>query len=49
MLSKVCLAAVNGIDTYPVKMEANTGFEDTLTVVVGLSDTASDSLNALMP
>jgi acetyl esterase/lipase len=30
MLSKVCSAAVNGIDAYPVEVEVNAGYEDTL-------------------
>ena len=40
MLSKVCSAAVNGIDAYPVEVEVNTGWGDTLIVVVGLPDAA---------
>src|ERR1019366_3955442 len=40
MLSKVCSAAVNGIDAYPVKVEVKTGWGDTLIVVVGLPDAA---------
>src|ERR1022692_5310536 len=40
MLSKVCSAAVNGIDAYPVEGEVNTGWGDTLIVVVGLPDAA---------
>jgi len=40
MLSKVCSAAVNGIDAYPVEVEVNAGYRDTLIVVVGLSDAA---------
>ena len=30
MLSKVCSAAVNGIDAYPVEVEANEGYGDTV-------------------
>ena len=40
MLSKVCSAAVNGIDAYPVEVEVNVGYGDTLIVVVGLPDAA---------
>ena len=32
MLSKVCSAAVNGIDAYPVEVEVNAGYGDTLIV-----------------
>lgn len=35
MLSKVCSAAVNGIDAYPVEVEVDAGFGDTIAVVVG--------------
>src|ERR1039458_2354729 len=40
MLSKVCSAAVNGIDAYPVEVEVNAGWGDTLIVIVGLPDAA---------
>src|SRR5512142_2427177 len=40
MLAKVCAAAVNGIDAYPVEVEVNVGWGDTLIVIVGLPDTA---------
>jgi len=40
MLSRVCSAAVNGIDAYPVEVEVNAGWGDTLIVVVGLPDVA---------
>jgi len=40
MLSRVCSAAVNGIEAYPVEVEVNAGFGDTVIVVVGLPDTA---------
>jgi magnesium chelatase family protein len=40
MLAKVCSAAVNGIEAYPVEVEVNVGFGDTLIVIVGLPDTA---------
>jgi hypothetical protein len=38
MLSKVCLSAVNGIEAYPVEVEVNAGYGDTLVVIVGLPD-----------
>ena len=40
MLSKACSAAVNGIDAYPVEVEVNSGYGDTLIVVLGLPDAA---------
>jgi magnesium chelatase family protein len=40
MLSRVCSAAVNGIDAYPVEVEVNAGYGDTLIVIVGLPDAA---------
>ena len=40
MLAKVFSAAVNGIEAYPVEVEVNTGYGDTVLVVVGLPDTA---------
>src|ERR1044071_4917009 len=40
MLAKVCSAAVNGIEAYPVEVEVNSGWGDTVIVVVGLPDTA---------
>ncbi len=40
MLAKVCSAAVNGIEAYPVEVEVNAGFGDTLIVIVGLPDAA---------
>jgi magnesium chelatase family protein len=40
MLANVCSAAVNGIDAYPVEVEVNSGFGDTITVIVGLPDAA---------
>jgi len=32
-LAKVCSAAVNGIEAYPVQVEVNAGFGDTFTVM----------------
>src|SRR5512134_1349143 len=40
MLAKVYSAAVNGIEAYPVEVEVNAGFGDTLIVIVGLPDAA---------
>src|ERR1700674_650977 len=40
MLAKVCSAAVNGIEAYPVEVEVNAGYRDTVIVIVGLPDTA---------
>ena len=38
MLAKVCSAAVNGIEAYPVEVEVNAGYGDTLIVIVGPPD-----------
>ncbi len=40
MLSKVCSAAVNGIDDYPMEVEVNAGYGDTLIVVGELALTS---------
>ncbi|MCI0747989.1 MAG: YifB family Mg chelatase-like AAA ATPase [Verrucomicrobia subdivision 3 bacterium] len=40
MLSKVCSAAVNGIEAFPVEVEVNGGHGDFQVVVVGLPDAA---------
>ncbi len=40
MLAKVCSAAVNGIEAYPVEVEVNSGWGETIIVIVGLPDTA---------
>ncbi|MBA4149055.1 MAG: YifB family Mg chelatase-like AAA ATPase [Verrucomicrobia bacterium] len=40
MLAKICSAAVNGIEAYPVEVEVNVGFGETLVVIVGLPDAA---------
>ncbi len=40
MLAKVCSAAVNGIDAYPVEVEVHAGYGDTIIVIVGLPDAA---------
>lgn len=40
MLAKVCSAALSGIDAYPVEVEVNAGYGDTLIIIVGLPDAA---------
>jgi len=40
MLARVCSAAVNGIEAYPVEVEVNSGWGDTVIVIVGLPDAA---------
>jgi magnesium chelatase family protein len=40
MLAKVCSAAVNGIEAYPIEVEVNAGWGETLIVIVGLPDAA---------
>jgi len=40
MLSRVCSAAVNGIEAFPVEVEVNGGYGDFQIVVVGLPDAA---------
>ena len=40
MLAKVCSAALNGVEAYPVEVEVNSGWGDTLVVIVGLPDAA---------
>jgi len=40
MLARVCSAAVNGIEAYPVEVEVNAGWGDTIIVIVGLPDAA---------
>jgi hypothetical protein len=34
MLAKVCSAAVNGIEAYPVEAEVNAGYGDPIIVIV---------------
>jgi hypothetical protein len=36
MLARVLSAAVNGIEAFPVEVEVNCGWGDTLIVIVGL-------------
>ncbi len=40
MLSRVCSAALNGIDAYAVEVEVNCGYGDTMIALVGLPDAA---------
>src|SRR5215475_5190209 len=40
MLAKVCSAALSGIEAYPVEVEVNAGYGDTLIIIVGLPDAA---------
>jgi hypothetical protein len=40
MLARVCAAAVNGIEAYPVEVEVNAGWGDTHIIIVGLPDAA---------
>jgi magnesium chelatase family protein len=40
MLAKVCSAAVNGIEAFPVEVEVDSGWGQTLIVLVGLPDAA---------
>lgn len=40
MLAKVCSAAVQGIEAYPVEVEVNVGYGDTNIAIVGLPDAA---------
>ncbi len=40
MLARVCSAAVNGIEAYPIEVEVNAGWGETLIVIVGLPDAA---------
>jgi magnesium chelatase family protein len=38
MLARVLSAAVNGIEAFPVEVEVNCGWGDTVIVIVGLPD-----------
>jgi magnesium chelatase family protein len=40
MLAKVCSAAVNGIEAYPIEVEVNAGWGETKIIIVGLPDAA---------
>ena len=43
MLAKVCSAALNGIEAFPVEVEVNAGWGETIIVIVGLPDAAVNS------
>lgn len=47
MLSKVCSAAVNGIDAYPVEVEVNSGFGDTVIVLSRSPQTSPTSVREI--
>src|SRR5512137_2531713 len=50
MLAKACSAAVNGIEAYPVEVEVNAGYGDTVIVIVGLPDAAvKESRDRVIP
>jgi len=40
MLSRVCSASVQGIEAFPVEVEVNSGWGETIIVIVGLPDAA---------
>src|SRR4051812_39784792 len=40
MLARVFSSAVNGIEAYPIEVEVNAGWGDTIVVIVGLPDAA---------
>jgi len=40
MLAKICSAALNGIEAFPVEVEVNAGWGETIIVIVGLPDAA---------
>ena len=49
MLAKVHCSAVQGIVAHPVEVEVNDGYGETLTVIVGLPDTAvRESCNRIL-
>ena len=47
MLSRVCSAAVNGIEAFEVEVEVNCGYGDTFIALVGLPDAAVKESNDL--
>jgi len=49
MLSKVCSAAVNGIDAYPVEVEVNAGWGDTLVVMIATNHQQNDMRKTVVP
>jgi hypothetical protein len=48
MLARVLSAAVNGIEAFPVEVEANSGWGDTIVVIIGLPDAAVKESRAHM-
>ena len=49
MLAKVHWSAVQGIVAHPVEVEVNDGYDETLTVIVGLPDAAvRESCNRIL-
>ena len=40
MVSRVCSTAVQGIEAFPVEVEVNAGYGETIIVIVGLPDAA---------
>src|SRR2546430_7460154 len=40
LLARVFSSAVNGIEAYPIEVEVNSGFGDSVIVIVGLPDAA---------
>jgi magnesium chelatase family protein len=40
VLAKICSAALNGIEAFPVEVEVNAGWGETIIVIVGLPDAA---------
>src|SRR5438477_11494823 len=40
VLARVCSAALTGVEAYPVEVEVNAGYGDTIIVIVGLPDAA---------
>ena len=48
MLAKVCSAAVSGIEAYPVEVEVNAGYGDTLIVVIVVNKTPKPPLGLIL-
>jgi hypothetical protein len=46
MLDRVLSAAVNGVDAFPVEAAVNSGWGDTVVVIVGLPDMAVTELRS---
>src|SRR5258706_386823 len=47
MLARVFSSAVNGIEAYPIEVEVNSGWGDSVVVIVGLPDAAVNGLNVI--